>query len=206
MLPSLVLPKITAAISDATHRTARIDALKLNPFELSVRVEKFELLEPSGEKFVGFDTLFVNVNAFEMIRGVIGFDEIALVGPSVHVAINKEGRYNFGDLIPPSDANKKPAPADSTPLVSIAKFRLENGDIAFADNSRATPFKAELKTLNLGLDNFTTQPDSAGRYNVQAATADGETLKWNGDLGFSPLRSKGHFELTNMRARVGRRI
>lgn len=199
LLPLLVLPKLTAALSEATHRDARIQELHINPLELSVRVQQFELIDRNGEKFVGFDELYVNYDAIALLTGAIGFDEIRLRAPIVRVAIGRDGRYNFSDLVASETAQEKPA-ASAPVTVNVTKFRLDNGNIIFADASRTTPFRAELKTLSLGLDKFTTRPDREGRYSLQAITGDGEMLKWSGEIGLSPLRSTGSLELTNLRA------
>jgi len=201
VLPKVLAPRLVAAISDATHRTVQLQEMRINPLELSLALDHLEINEKNGDRFIGLDELYVNFDLSSLFRRAVTFGEIRLRNPTVRIAIDKNGLYNFADLTS-NEPTKKDAPLSEPLAIWIEKLDLQNGAIAFADLSRQSPFQTELKSLNVTLNDFTTKPDRAGQYQIMATTGAGESLKWAGDLSVVPLRSKGNFELTGIRAQT----
>ena len=68
ILPSVLKPVFTKKISEALHREASVDQIKINPYSFSATIQGFKLAEP-GQKtpFVAFDELYVNINVMTSV-------------------------------------------------------------------------------------------------------------------------------------------
>ena len=92
-------------------RSVSIESIAINPLVLSVQVRHFSATEKDGSPFVAFGDLYVNIAATDFIRGIIGFNEIRLTRPIIGIAILKDGRLSFADLLE-SDGARTATPPD----------------------------------------------------------------------------------------------
>ncbi|MCK7505165.1 MAG: AsmA family protein [Desulfobacterales bacterium] len=132
ILPSVLKPVLTKKISEALHREASVDQIKINPYSLSATIQGFKLADP-GQKtpFVAFDELYVNVNVMTSIfRRALILEEIRLNKPYIGVTRKTDGSYNFSDLIPKTET-KKEEPAKPF-LFHSTIFRSSKGILIFA--------------------------------------------------------------------------
>lgn len=175
-------------------RSVSIESIAINPLVLSVQVRHFSATEKDGSPFVAFGDLYVNIAATDFIRGIIGFNEIRLTRPIIGIAILKDGRLSFADLLE-SDGARTATPPDEKKaprIVRVAQFGLIDGAVRFADLSRPTPFRAEVKPLTLNVTDFTTETRQEGSSPYTFNARLGPTsLGWNGDFVATPLHSRG---------------
>ncbi len=174
------------------HRAVAIDSIRFNPVTLAVRVRGLAVTERDGSPLFAFDELLVDAAGTDLVRGIIGFDEIRLVRPVVGLGLLKDGSLSIADLLPP-----KPDPAATPPaepqkprVVRVAHLSIAEGEVRFFDLSRPEPFRAELKPLVLELSGFTTEAGKDSPYTFNARLGD-TRLGWKGDFSASPLHSKG---------------
>ena len=201
--PSILKSNLISGIAEQLGRNATVNELKVNPFVLSVTVRGFEMSEPDGERFVGFEELYVNFQLSSIFRRAYTFDEVRLVAPDGRVKVLPDGSLNFSDLLASSDP-AEPPPDQSKELTPVLIFRLqiEQGRLAFSDLARPTPFKTEFFPIQTTLNNFSTRKDSKSPYAFTATTGEGEILSWKGNFSVNPLRSEGRFALTGIKMRT----
>lgn len=201
--PSILKSNLISGIAEQLGRNATVNELKVNPFVLSVTVRGFEMSEPDGERFVGFEELYVNFQLSSIFRRAYTFDEVRLIEPDGRVKVLPDGSLNFSDLLASSDA-AEPPPDQSNELTPVLIFRLqiEQGRLAFSDLARHTPFKTEFFPIQATLNNFSTRKDSKSPYAFTATTGEGEILSWEGSFSVNPLRSGGRFALTGIKMRT----
>jgi hypothetical protein len=58
--PAIIKSKAPAIIFEHLGRKATVEHVRLNPFSLSLTVRDFELADLGGERFIGFEELYVN--------------------------------------------------------------------------------------------------------------------------------------------------
>lgn len=201
--PPILKSKLIAGIAEHLGRNAAVKEIKLNPFVLSVTVRGFEMKEPGGKRFVGFEELYVNFQLSSIFRRAYTFDEIHLIAPDGQVKVLPDGRLNFSDLLASSDS-QKPAQNQNKGLPPLLIFRLqvEQGRLAFSDLSRPTPFETSFFPIGITLNDFSTRKDSESPYAFNATTGEEELLSWEGNFSVNPLRSQGRFTLTNIKTRT----
>lgn len=149
ILPAVLKPVLTKKISEALNREASIDQIKINPFALSATIKGFKLADPGKNgPFITFDELYVNVNVLTSIfRRALLLEEIRLHKPYVGITRNKDGSYNFSDLIPKTET-KKEEPAKPF-LFSLNNIQIVGGNIDFRDMPNNTDHA--IRELNISV-------------------------------------------------------
>jgi hypothetical protein len=85
------------------------------------------------------------------------------------------------------------------PPLILEDFSITQGQIDFTDRRQSKPATIEFKPLQLAIKHFTTLRGQEGPKTITASTADGETMRWTGNIGLNPVRSKGQFAFENFR-------
>ena len=132
VLPPVVKHVLLGQMSEALHRPVTIKSISINPYALSAVIEGLEIKEREGsETFVGFDSLYVNLQSSSLFRWGPVVNEIRLVNPRFRVVRLAENRYNFSDLI--DEFANAPAEPGPTPSFSLNNIQISGGVIEFDD-------------------------------------------------------------------------
>jgi|GEM_PF-1169537 len=217
LLPAILKPILIDNVSEKLTRKVQLQSLKINPFTLSVTLNKLIITgknvtgkkisgKQSSEKqasakqdehFFSINQLFVNFNALALFNKTIAFDEISLNQPKLNIIQRSNGDFNFQDLITDtatdnevdSDENKSDGLHNWT--FSISKFRYIKGGIDFSDQNRITPFSHKINDLSIALDDFSTKMGVENIHELSAKTARGAQLEWRGNFSLFPMKSTG---------------
>ncbi|NOT12115.1 MAG: DUF748 domain-containing protein [Methylococcaceae bacterium] len=198
LIPSVLKWKLPVLIEQETGRKTRIEKITMNPFLFSVQINGFELQELKEQPFSAFDNFEIDFNALKSIRhSALVFDSIRLHKLFVHIAKQKNGDFNFKDLIKTRAKEHKEENGKLFPVI-ISKLTVTEGQLVFEDEHFAKPVKEELIPINLDIENFTTVSDQLSRADISIAMSSGGRLDWQGQLGINPIRSVGHVKLENI--------
>lgn len=200
ILPPLIKTRLIEKLSAYTGRKVELGELRLNPFALSTTLRKFTLHERTGGQFMSFDELYINFQTSSLFRWAYTFSIIQLTSPSSNIRIQKDGTFNFHDLLPPAREKSETQQNAPVPLL-IQHLVVNRAQMVFEDITRPTPYKQQIAALSFSLKNFTTRPNREGLYEFEAATEEGATLKYRGNLSMAPMYSKGSLELTGIKLR-----
>ncbi len=100
ILPPIVKSVALKQLSEKLKREVTIQAVKINPFMLSLTLKGFAIREPgSPNTFVSFDELYLNFQAMSIFKRGIIIKEIRLQKPYVNIVRNEDLLYNFSDLL-----------------------------------------------------------------------------------------------------------
>ncbi len=141
-LPGFAKARLEALLSEQLTRPVRIERIDVSPYALSVTVRGFSIGEQAGngtnqtgQEFLGFDSLFLNLSSASLIRLVPVVSEVRLTGPRVRVVRRADGRYNFSDILDifASAPAKRPEEPAGPPQFSVANITLSGGSVAFED-------------------------------------------------------------------------
>jgi hypothetical protein len=201
--PYILKSNLISGIAEQLGRNATVNEVKVNPFVLSVTVRNFEMSEPGGERFIGFEELYVNFQLSSIFRRAYTFDEIRLIVPEGRVKVLPDGSLNFSDLLVSSDPVEPPSDeSNELPPILIFRLHIEEGRLAFSDLARPTPFETNFFPIEITLNDFSTRKDSENPYVFTATTEEGEVMSWEGKISVNPLRSKGRFVITGIKTRT----
>ena len=96
ILPPIVKSVLLKQLSEKLHREVSIQAVRVNPFMLSLTVRGLEIREPKAQTpFVSFDELYLNLQTMSILRRGIIVKEIKLVKPYIRIVRNEDLSYNF---------------------------------------------------------------------------------------------------------------
>ena len=195
-LPPIIKAQAVKQLSAALHREVAIESVSINPLALSVTIEGLAIKDLDGGPFLGWKRLYVNFDSWSVFVGEWRFQEIALDGFSSRVELNKDGSFNFSDLIPPASPATTPA-APSKPgwPLRIQKLAVTSAALNFNDHARAAPFATVVGPVSFTLDHFRTAGDPQAPYSFSAVTESGETFSWHGTVSIDPVRSAGDFSV-----------
>lgn len=197
-LPPIVKAQAEKRLTAKLNRAVAIEQLRINPLALSLTVEGFSITEPDGTSLAGWQRLYVNFTLWRLLAGEIGFAQVMLEGFSGRVAIQKDGSFNFSDLIPPSsppDERAEKKPGKGLWPIRVDVLTVTDARIDFADHARSRPFLSTVGPLSFRLDNFYTGAGDDAPYSFSASTESGESLVWNGTVSVPAASSSGTFEI-----------
>ena len=197
--PPILRGQLEKRLSGQLHRQVTVGKVRLNPLTLSVSLESLSVAEPSGGQFIGWRRLFVNFDSLSFLLREWRFQEIALDGFSGKIAVAKDGRLNFADLLeslggPSASAPSSPPGKKAWPLL-VQRLTISDARLDYSDASRAESFATEVGPTSVSLLNFSTGGPNQAPGEFSATTESGETFAWHGGLSFSPLCSSGELAL-----------
>ncbi|MFZ1074450.1 MAG: DUF748 domain-containing protein [Verrucomicrobiia bacterium] len=200
ILPPIIRVVAVKQLSKQLNREVSIQKVELNPFVLSCTVRGLLIKDKDGEPFVSWDEVYVNFQLSSFFGKAWVFKEISTTRPFVRVQMNKDGTFNFSDLVAKFSTNTPAAAPEqpSKPLVlHVDRLHIGGATAALADFTPREPFKRTLGPLDITLENFSTDPDNKNPYAFTGTTDAGEQISWSGFFYLDPLRSQGELKLFN---------
>ena len=203
----LVLPPIIRAVavkqlSKQLDREVSIAKVKLNPFTLSTTIRGLLIKDKDGEPFISWDEVYVNFQLSSFLGHPWVFKEISVTGPFARVQMNKDGTYNFSDLITKFSTTNAPAAPPKEPAkpidLWIGLLQITNTTASVTDLTHREPFKRLVGPLNFTLEHFETNPNNENPHVFTGTTDAGEKISWNGYFFLDPIRSWGELTLDNL--------
>jgi hypothetical protein len=201
VIPPVARSQLEKRASAALGRRVTVEKLRLNPFALSVTLEKLDVRSADGTRsFLGWDRLYVDCGGLSSLFGEWVLSAIELEGFHAEVARLPDGSFDFADILakltPSLDAPKKDAATEkpSRPL-RIGRLSLTGATLSFTDLSGKTPFKTVLGPTSFELSDFSTTVSPGAPARFETTTESGEKVSWKGTLGIAPLASSGEFNV-----------
>jgi hypothetical protein len=203
LFPWILHRQLEKRLSAALQRAVSIQAVRANPFTLSVTIDGLLVKEPDGSPFVAWDELYVNARLLPVLKRELDLDTLRLARFRAHVVLAHDGSLNFSDIL---KALSSPEPATSTParkqgtfVFGVDHLAIDDAQMDFTDLSRAHPFRTTIGPFSIHLDEFRTRTDAKNPYGFSGTTETGETFSWSGTVHIDPIRSNGTLALDGIR-------
>ena len=155
-------PTIESKASDALGRKVSLGNLSLSLFTGSVGIDDVSISDDpkfSSSPFLTAKSVKVGVELIPLIFSQqLNVTEITVVDPQVTMLKDPSGRWNFSSIGGSSSksAGKSSAPSSSTQSLSIAKLRLEDGQITLGNTDskkRSVYTKVNLTATDVAMAN-----------------------------------------------------
>ena len=196
MLPPIIKSQLVMRLPAITNRQAAVRQVKFNPLVLSLTIRGLSLTEPDGQVFASWEELYGNFQLSSLFRFAWTFAEIGLKQPYGHVALFKDGRFNFANMFDDtSPPPPKPEKSGALPRVNVWWLHIDDGVVVLDDETHRLPLHSEFKPINISLTNLTTRVGKDSVYSFQASSDSGRSFAWAGSLMVQPFQSRGHFDL-----------
>ena len=198
LVPALVRPRLEREATRFLKRPVTVAKLRFNPLTLATTVEGLRIAEPRGGDWVTLRRLYVNYEAWALLRHTISLAEVEVEGLVVRAGLDAKGRLNFQDLLE-GDASKPDEPASASAWIfEVARFQLSEGRLEFTDRTLTPTYQRVLGPLSFRMDGLRTELNHHSGFTLEAWTEAREHLLWKGELGFQPLASKGSVLMENL--------
>ncbi|WP_442919622.1 DUF748 domain-containing protein [Methylobacter sp.] len=198
LLPMLVKSKLPTLIQQETGRKASVAKVRFDPFSLKLSLQGFELQQPDGQLFSGFEDFFLDINALQSIsQKALVIDDMWLRKPVVRIAKHQDGTFNFKDLI--KDKNEAKQGGGKIFPVNIVKLSIAEGKLDWEDAHFKNPEKETVYPININIENFTTQADNPANFDLTLELNSGGKLDWQGTIDVNSLSSSGHIKLDDVK-------
>jgi len=152
VLPGIINSRASLWIAENTGRALKIESISINPFNLSIKINKLQLSEvEQGKTFVSWDLLRVSLSAASLYHRAAVIDELHIEKPYVHLERLPNDQFNFSDLLPETTEE-----AESTDITEPTRFSLNNlsinhGQIDLLDSSLDEAVQHTVRNLQLVL-------------------------------------------------------
>ena len=195
-IPLILESILPGKLSEALNRPVSINNIRLNPFALTAAVEGLDIKDKNTtDPFVSFDKLFVNIQTMSLFKLGLVVKEVRLTGPDIRIVRTSETEFNFSDLIPEKESEKKPEieepEADGKPFqFSISNIGIVDGNISLQDD--IVQKQHVLSAINLTLPNISnfeknidtySEPIFSGKFNHAGISIDADTKPFHDTLG-----------------------
>lgn len=200
--PPILKSQLVKRLSAELGREVSIVKVRLNPYALSLTLEGLAIKDRDGGPFVGWQRVYVNFDASSVFVREWRFQTVTIEAPTLRVIVNKDGSFNFSDLVAKFSAPAaKPASVPEKPAwpLRIGDLAVSRAALDFADHSRSAEFATRPGPVSFTLKNFHTSPGSGAPYEFAATTEVGESLTWRGTLSAAPVGSQGEFTLRGIK-------
>ncbi|MGO1501239.1 MAG: DUF748 domain-containing protein [Marinobacter sp.] len=181
------------------------DDISSNPFALSVEALSLSAQDGDNEKVIGFDRLYLNLNFFDLVRGVIGFEAIELEEPFIRLDLLEDYNVNFARDFQAARTEQDRTPAEQAepredqapPSLYFKQFTVNGGELLFRDFTQPEMAEFRITPLDLTLNDLATwqRDDRNGDYHLQAALGN-QTIEWQGRLSVTPFYSNGSLAIS----------
>ena len=191
-LPRIIQSEAVKYIAEKTGRHLTLDRPEFNPLNLDLRLANLKLDEPDGEPLFAFRELEIDLSYSSLFRRALVFDLIKLDGPEGEVILRRDGKLNWLallDALKGNDDKSKAQSHDTLPRLDIQRFVLSDGRVNFSDNK--TGFSTHFEPMTVELRDISTLPDGEGSYTIDAHTAYGSHILWQGRMELAPVEVKG---------------
>jgi len=206
--PNAYKPRLIELVRAHTGRALSIPGdirLTLWP-RIGAQLGAVSLSEPGQPQvFAAMQDLRVSVALWPLLARQVVVEQIAIDGLQLHVTRDRDGRYNFADLLPApaapqTSAPPRQAPADALAL-NVGGIRLRNARIDYRDAASA-------RQLSVAVSNFVSGPIADGRSSHIQLNAELQGhapamwLKLDLETGFTPQLTQPAIALQDLRLKL----
>lgn len=137
-LPSIARVYIERNSVELVGRKISIDAISINYFKFSLRVEEFKMYELNEEdEFVSFDEFYIDYHLWPIFQNVISVSDFDLVNPTINIEVKSDTTYNFSDLLTTDELEEE--------MMEIVEEELMEEDTVF----NLLPYKVDIDGVDI---------------------------------------------------------
>jgi Domain of Unknown Function (DUF748) len=198
VVPPVLKSQLLKRLPVLTKRRAEVRQVRFNPLVLSLTVRGLSLNEPDGKVFASWEEFYANFQLSSIFHWAWTFDEIGLKQPYGHVLLDREGRFNFANMLEketPAAPEPPPNAPAGIPALLVRHLYIAEGVVSLDDLTHRVPLHSEVKPINIALTNLTTRPNKDSVYTIEASSDAGRSFSWSGHVIVDPFQVEGTFDL-----------
>lgn len=203
IIPAVIKDQLPKISQKEFNRLATVQDIQFNPFSLEIDIQGLLVKNPDDSILASLKQLYTNIAVIESLTSLsLKMDIISLEQPYALVKRDKQGNFNFSDMIGDEQEPKDQAIEKDTIFpVSIEKIHISNGKIRWEDHISSKANIEDIYPLNLNIEDFTTQVNQQSQLGFSLSFASGGQLNWQGEIKLNPFESHGHLVVNKINFR-----
>jgi uncharacterized protein involved in outer membrane biogenesis len=193
LVPGLIRTQATAWVKTDLDKPIALGEIRFNPITFTLDVSDIAIPGP-GRPMVAVGHLRIGFSILSLFQHAYRFNEVRLDRPFVRAVVRPDHSLNLIELMPKSHS-KGPNPA-----VRIDTFSVDQGKVAFADQSLPLRPEKTLAPITFTLKDFHTNQDEGGAFALNAKSERGEGFVWTGNLSIAPIASRGRLTVSSLQS------
>ncbi len=201
VVPRVVKSMLPEKLSAATGRIVTLDSAAFNPFTFEITLENFAVLEKSEKPFASVGRLYANAELLPLVIGKAVLKALVIEQPVVAVIRDREGVFNFADLIPPAGKEPEETPPDpdrKIPAFLVKTIDISTGKASFTDQTAGSGFSLTVEPFAVTIENLGSREKEPASYSFDVATRSGTILAGQGTAAITDLTSTGQVTLSGL--------
>ncbi|MEO8896663.1 MAG: DUF748 domain-containing protein, partial [Rhizomicrobium sp.] len=167
--------------------------IKFDPLRFTLDISDIAIPEARAP-LVAVGHLRIGFSILSVFQSAYRFTDVRVDRPFVRAIVRPDGALNLIELVPKTKS-EGPSPA-----VRIDTFTVDQGRIAYADNSRELRPEKTLAPITFTLKNFQTDQAEGGAFALKAKSERNEGFDWTGKLSIAPIASQGRLIITGLQS------
>ena len=200
LLPFLITSKVPSLVEDATGAHFKIGNASFNPFIFELKLKGLTFNDPDDKKLASLKQIKIDIDPSALFLGRIKINTIELTQPDVNIIQKEPGVFNFNWLLASAEqedtppANEQSTSLGDLPHIVIDNISIKDGEIAYRDLTRPTPFNIKVGPIGFSLKELDTRDinNSDGNVRLYLKLYDGGFLDIKSEfLSLEPLAIQG---------------
>ena len=168
----------------------------VDPFHFSLALDGFTLDSPEGKPLASIAELTLEVDARASLKKLALVGKARVAKPSIHLALDPQGRPNFAFLLGKDDPAAPPA--RPFPFL-LTELKIEQGALDFESQSKGKVYKKNLPAIDISVEQLSTAADAPpARFKIGISGENQERLSTEGELHLSKTALAGELKLESV--------
>jgi len=141
ILPVVIKSLAQSELTKAIKRTVAIDNVSVNPYDLSLTVGGFTIMDEGGiAPFFSFESIHIDLDSSSFLKFAPMIEKFTVVRPYFRLIRLKDGSYNISDLLPQSPTAPRPENDEKKGLLNftLARLTVQEGRVELQDQTIGT--------------------------------------------------------------------
>lgn len=201
--PKIIKSNIIKQVENNLGWHTQIEKVELNPYLFTLRISNLVITDRKNQRVLSFHSFFNDFELRSIFEGAFTFSSVELNKPFFNIIIDKNGQTNIQQalLLQQSKKQKKEVATEKNELPKLLfdNISVIGGAITITNQTLTKEIKHQLQPINFDLKNFSTLLKHDGDYQLNIALGEKQQLQWQGNIGLSPLHSKGKIKISGIK-------
>jgi len=199
-VPWFLTNKTAPLLKEKIGLNVEIGKAKFNPYTFNLEINDILIKDLNNRPAIGFKKIFVDYMPLGLLESTLFFGKLEISSPKIYATIEKDGKINFENIIPPSKkTDSKDETSSNLPIITLQEFSITDGNIKFSDLRGEKEFSMNFGPYNFQAYDISTKKDALNAHNfVTKINKTGELL-WEGGVRLNPLKLYGEIDIKNLK-------
>lgn len=199
IIPWYITSQLPLLLKEKVGINLEIQKASFNPYSFELSVHDIILKDVEEQPALKIGTVYMNYSPLGLIDKIFLFQNFTISQPQIFATLNKNGKINFQNLLPPSKEDTKQVTTNETiklPKIILRVLNINKGKLVFHDANKN--FTADLGPYDFSSHDLSTQEGSVTSHHFETHIQSGGDILWDGGLSLEPLSFYGTFQIKEL--------